>query len=102
MKRVVLLVTLALVVALMMALSGPAWATIHPLANMECSNDNASAITQNQTPPGLTPGGPDQSKAVVAQPVIAVSGGDPFASPPPPAFKTSGANIEGEYCPANR
>jgi hypothetical protein len=100
MKRVVLMVTLALVVALMMALSGPAWATIHPLANMECSNDNASAITQNQTPPGLTPGGPDQSKAEVAQPVIAVSGGDLSASPP--AFKTSGENIEGEYCPANR
>jgi hypothetical protein len=103
MKRIVLVVTVALVMGLMMALSGPAWATIHPLANMECSNENASAVTQNQTPPGLTPGGPDQSKATVAQPVIAVSGGDPFADPSPsPAFKTFGANIEGEYCPANR
>ena len=86
MKRIILLVTVALVMALMMAVAGPALATVHPLANSECSNENASAVTQNQTPPGLTPGGPDQSHAAIAQPVIAVSGGDPLASPPPPAF----------------
>jgi hypothetical protein len=32
MKRIVLMVTVALVMALMMALSGPAFAAIHPLA----------------------------------------------------------------------
>ena len=100
MKRIIFMVTVASVMALMMALAGPALATIHPLANMECSNEHASAVTQNQTPPGLTPGGPDQSHATIAQPVIAVSGGDLLASPP--AFKTSGDNIEGEFCPANR
>ena len=103
MKRIVLMVTLASVVALMMALAGPALATIHPLANSECASDNSQGVANEQEPPGLTPGGPDQSKATVAQPVIAASGGDPFASPSPtPAFKTSGDNIEGEYCPAQR
>lgn len=96
MKRVVLMVTLALVVALMMALSGPAWATIHPLANMECSNENASAVAQSQDPPGLTPGGPDQSSATVAQPVIAVV----TAHPDSPAFKTPPEPGPAEYCPA--
>ena len=114
MKRVVLMVTLALVVALMMALSGPAWATIHPLANMECSNEHASSVANNQLPTGLSPSSIDPELAgksqgsppnnptgtTLAQPVFAVSGGDLSASPP--AFKTSGDNIEGEYCPANK
>ena len=98
MKRVVLMVTLALVVALMMALSGPAWATIHPLANMECSNENASAVTQSQDPPGLTPGAlpTDTGGADVAQPVIAVL----TAHPDSPAFKTPPEPGPAEYCPA--
>jgi hypothetical protein len=97
MKRVVLMVTLALVVALMMALSGPAWATIHPLANMECSNENASAVTQSQDPPGLTPGGKDQSRATTAQPVISVVTAQ---GPNSPAFKTPPVPGPAEYCPA--
>ena len=99
MKRVILMVTLALVVALMMALSGPAWATIHPLANMECSNENASAVTQSQDPPGLTPGAlpTDTGGADVAQPVIAVVTAQ---GPGSPAFKTPPEPGPAEYCPA--
>ena len=103
MKRIVLMVTVAVVMALMLAVAGPALATIHPLANSECASDNSQGVANEQEPPGLTPGGPDQSKATTAQPVVAASGGDPFAEPSPsPAFKTSGENIEGEYCPAQR
>ena len=112
MKRIVLMVTVASVAALMLALAGPAWATIHPLANMECSNEHASAVANDQMPPGLSPGLTGKSQGsppnnptgtTLAQPVFAVSGGDPFTSErPSPAFKTFGANIEGEYCPANK
>jgi hypothetical protein len=35
MKRIILLVTVAMVVVLMMAVAGPAMATIHPLSNAE-------------------------------------------------------------------
>src|SRR5215212_9157411 len=97
MKRIVLMVTVALVMALMMALAGPALATVHPLANMECSNANASEVTQSQDPPGLTPGGPDQSSATVAQPVISVVTAQGTDSP---AFKTFPAPGPAEYCPA--
>ena len=55
MKRIVLLVTVALVMAFMMALTGPAFATIHPLANSECASDNASSVANDQLPPGLSP-----------------------------------------------
>jgi hypothetical protein len=93
MKRKVLMVTLALVMALMMALAGPASATIHPLANMECSNENASAVTQSQDPPGLT----GQSNTDnIAQPVISVA----TANPDSPAFKTPPEPGPAEYCPA--
>ena len=97
MKRIVLMVTVALVMAAMMALAGPALATVHPLANMECSNANASEVTQSQDPPGLTPGGPDQSSATVAQPVISVVTAQGTDSP---AFKTFPAPGPAEYCPA--
>ncbi len=75
----------------------PASATIHPLANSECSNENASEVAQSQDPPGLTPGGPDQSKATVAQPVISVLTAQGADSP---AFKTSPEPGPFEYCPA--
>ena|SRR5215211_5288075 len=97
MKRIVLMVSVALVLALMLAVAGPALATIHPLANSECSNENASAVAQNQDPPGLTPGGPDQSRAEVAQPVISVFTAQ---GPNSPAFKTPPAPGPFEYCPA--
>jgi hypothetical protein len=99
MKRIVLMVTVASVAALMLALAGPASATIHPLANMECSNDaNASEVTQSQDPPGLTPGAlpTDTGGAEVAQPVIAVF----TANPDSPAFKTPPEPGPAQYCPA--
>jgi hypothetical protein len=99
MKRIVFMVTVAVVMALMMALSGPALATIHPLANMECSNDNASAVTQSQDPPGLTQGAlpTDTGGAEEAQPVIAVvTAQGPFS----PAFKTPPQPGPAEFCPA--
>ena len=97
MKRIILLVTVALVMALMMAVAGPALATVHPLANSECSNENASAVAQSQDPPGLTPGGPDESEAEIAQPVISVSTAQGEISP---AFKTPPEPGHFEYCPA--
>jgi hypothetical protein len=86
MKRIVLLVTVALVMALMMGVAAPAFATIHPLAKMECANDNASGVVQSQDPPGLT--GQSQGKppnnpegGTIAQPVFQAS---------PNAFKEEG------------
>jgi hypothetical protein len=99
MKRIILLLAVALVMALMMALAGPALATIHPLANSECASENASAVALTQDPPGLTPGPPDQSSAEVAQPVISVITAQ---GPSSPVFKTApdpNAPIQ-EYCPA--
>jgi hypothetical protein len=95
MKRIVFMVTVALVTALMLALAGPALATVHPLANSECSNENASDVATGQNPPGLS----GQSNADnFAQPVFSASGGDPFTEegeePPSPAFKTSGPTVE--------
>jgi hypothetical protein len=91
----------AMVVALMMAVAGPAMATIHPLSNAECANDSASDIANDQHPPGIS------TEQNFARPVVAVSGGDPFtdtgATPPSPAFKTFGptvADLDAYYCPA--
>ena len=102
MKRLVLMATVALVTAAMMALAGPAMATIHPLSNAECADDSASDIAINQHPPGIS----DMEEANFARPVVAVSGGNPFtAERPSPAFKTFGTTVEeldAPYCPANR
>jgi hypothetical protein len=105
-RRILLVMSAAALMAAMVAVTAvPAFATIHPLANSECSNDeNASAVAQSQNPPGLTPGGPDQSDQL-ATPVFAASGGEPLsAEPPSPAFKTFGTSLEAldaPYCPAN-
>jgi hypothetical protein len=48
----------------------PSSATVHPLACPEKSPVDVVADTQD--PPGLTPGGPDESSATTAQPVVAV------------------------------
>ena len=111
MKRIGFMVTVALVTALMMALSGPAFATIHPLANSECANDNASAVANEQMPPGLTPPpagtGPSQGSppnnptgTTLAQPVFAVAGED--LSGDSPALKTPIVFPEPNYCPADQ
>jgi hypothetical protein len=78
MRRITLAVTVALVLALMRAVAGAASATIHPLAKMECANDNASGVVQSQDPPGLT--GQSQGKppnnpedGTIAQPVFQAS-----------------------------
>src|SRR4051812_2228491 len=100
MKRIVFMVTVALVTVAMMALAGPAMATIHPLSNAECANANASDKANEQHPPGLS----DPTSANFARPVVAVSGGNPFTvEKPSPAFKTFGPSVEdldAYYCPA--
>ncbi len=95
MRRIVLLASVASVIALMLALAGPALATIHPLANSECASDNASAVANDQLPPGLSPGitGDSQGSppnnptgSTLAQPVFGVAGED--LSKDSPALKT--------------
>ena len=100
MKRIILLVTVAMVMALMMAVAGPAFATIHPLSNAECADASASDIANLQEPPGIS----DFSSENFARPVIAVAGGNPFTvEQPSPAFKTFGptvADLDAYSCPA--
>ena len=64
MKSIVLMVTVALVMALMLAVAGPASATIHPIVeSFDCANEQAfmhhpygdPAEVPGQTP-GATPG----------------------------------------------
>ena len=109
MKRIIFMVTVALVMALMMALAGPALATIHPLSNAECANASASDVATDQEPPGIS--GDSQGKPPnnfiggnFAQPVLAASGGDPFTpTAPSPAFKTFGTSVaalDAYSCPA--
>jgi hypothetical protein len=77
MKRIVLLVTVALVMAVMMAVAGPASATIHPLVCSENSSAPADTPAQTQEPPGITGG----DQATEAQPVLVAN---------PNAFKDEG------------
>ena len=60
MKRMVFMVTVALVMALMMALSGPASATIHPIVeSFDCANAQAfdnHPLGDPAEVPGQTPG----------------------------------------------
>src|ERR671921_2710702 len=60
MKRIILMVTVAIVMAAMMALSGPASATIHPIVeSFDCANEQAFAHHPLSDPaevPGQTPG----------------------------------------------
>jgi hypothetical protein len=99
MKRIVLMVTVAMVMAAMMAVTAmPALAAIHPLARMECANqDQASDVVVNQDPVGLV--GQSQGKPPnnpiggnIAQPIFAVGLNSPqgFENP---SFKD-------EVCPA--
>jgi hypothetical protein len=110
MKRITLLLTAALVMALMLAAAGPALATVHPLANSECASDNSQGVANSQEPPGLTPeafGGSGQSEGsppnnptgtTLAQPVFAVAGED--LSGDSPALKTPIVFPEPDFCPA--
>ena len=60
MKRIVLLATVALVMAAMMAVAGPASATIHPIVeSFDCANEQAFAhhpLGDPADPAGQTPG----------------------------------------------
>jgi hypothetical protein len=67
MRRIVLTLMVAALLLAMIAV--PAFATVHPLARAECSAPPASDTAGTQDPPGLTPGGPDRSRAGVAQPI---------------------------------
>ncbi len=69
MRRILLLVMVAVTVAVILAVAGPAFATIHELSNAECSPDTTPASAQD--PPGLTPGGPDKSEQLATS-VLAV------------------------------
>jgi ABC-type transport system substrate-binding protein len=69
MRRILLLLAVAAMLATMMVVAGPAFATIHPLAEMERAVDSASAVVQEQDPPGLTPGTTPGGGADEAQPV---------------------------------
>jgi hypothetical protein len=60
MKRIVFMVTVALVMATMLAVGGPASATIHPIVeSFDCANEQAFAhhpLGDPADPPGQTPG----------------------------------------------
>ena len=84
MKRLILMATVSLLMAVVAI--APAFATIHPLAKMECANDNASTVVQTQDPPGLTgqsQGNPPNNPegGTIAQPVFQAA---------PSAFKAEG------------
>ena len=89
MKRVVLMVSVALVMAAMLALMAmPALAAIHPLARMECAQGTSqSEVVATQDPPGLVSQSHPQN---IAQPIVSVAGNDTAASH---AFKE-------DVCPA--
>jgi hypothetical protein len=76
-KRITLLLTVALVMALMMVVAGPASATIHPLVCSEVSAAPSDTPAQTQNPPGITGG----EEATEAQPVLVAD---------PNAFKDEG------------
>ena len=106
MRRILLLAMVAVMVALMMSVAGPAFATVHPLANSECANDSASGVATFQDPPGISPdpldrAGNDPDKGTTAQPVISVleaqgSDAEAFKTPPDPTSPIQ------EHCPAQR
>jgi hypothetical protein len=101
-KRIVFMVTVALVMAAMMALAGgPALATIHEVAKMECANENASPVVQEQTPPGLTgqsqgspPNNPTGTN--IGQPVFSVTPeGEPVFPGAPPELVGTNPSADG-------
>ena len=76
-----MLVVLALVGMLLALSAAPTLATVHPLVCSELSADAANGTpADTQDPPGLTPGGPDQSRATPAQPVT-VANSNAFKAP---------------------
>jgi hypothetical protein len=80
MKRIILMVTVALVMTFMLAVAGPASATIHPLVCSEGSAAPSDTPAQTQEPPGITGTG-EEEQATEAQPVLVAN---------PNAFKDEG------------
>lgn len=80
---------------LLLALSAtPSSATIHPIVCSEKSNAPAGSPAKTQNPPGITnpphPGaGPDQSRALTAQPLVAMSN-NPTTNDTANSFKPQG------------
>jgi hypothetical protein len=86
MKRIVLMVTVALVMAAMMALAGPASATIHPIVeSFDCANEQAFAhhpLGDPADPPGQTPGAtPGQGNNELRALIVVTDGFTDFSSP---------------------
>jgi hypothetical protein len=101
MKRIVFMVTVAVVMALMLAVAGPALATVHPLSNSECSGLDETTVAGSQDPPGLTPGAlpTETGGADVAQPVFAVLDAQGAESP---AFKQDPVPGSASFCPVEK
>ncbi len=92
MRRILSVLAVAAMMAAMMVVAGPAFATVHPLANSECADDSAaSPVPESQDPPGITLGGPDSSRATEAQPIVSVEESPAVEN----AFKPEG-------CPAQK
>ena len=83
---------------LLLALSAmPSSATIHPIVCSENSSAPAGSPAQTQNPPGITnppqftgaAAGPDQSRALTAQPIVAMSS-NPTGNDTANSFKPEG------------
>ena len=80
MKRIAFMVTVALVMALMMALSGPALATIHPIVeSFDCAKTQTADVAN---PPGQTPGATPGNGQNALRAETLTSGGEAFSSNP--------------------
>jgi hypothetical protein len=107
MKRILLVLSVAALMAAMLALMAvPAFATVHELANAECAAEGAPA--NDQSPPGLT-GGSNENADNFAQPVVSVydtpSGGashnalrGPAPTPPFPEGTNFGTHPGTDNC----
>jgi hypothetical protein len=86
MKRIILMVTVSLVMALMLALAGPASATIHPI--VESADCVGTAVPEGHPtgdaadPPGQTPGFGSHSEQSTLRAVVNTNGGAAFSSNP--------------------
>ena len=91
MRRIAATLMVAALMLAMMAM--PALATIHPLAKMECANENASVVVQTQDPPGLTPPPAGTGKSQGSPP------NNPFGSTlAQPVFQASENAFKAEGC----
>jgi hypothetical protein len=84
MRRITLLLPVALVVALMLAVAGPASATIHPIVeSLECAQTQTADVAN---PPGQTPGATPGNGQNALRAETLTSGGEAFSSNPDVEF----------------